>query len=188
MEGDWRNKVFINCDVTDNNGWFEWITFKHSLWRISLEDWGKVCIYMCVCVCVCMYVCMYMCCAWLLSYVQLFVTPWTVAHQAPLSMEDSPGKNTGVDCHALQGIFPTQEWNWGLLHCRWILYLLSYLESPYVCVCVCFIHLFIEYNWLSVSFTCTAQWFSTLLLSPSHCIYTHRYIYIKSITYNRFYI
>ena len=32
---------------------------------------------------------------------------------------DSPGKNTGVGCHALlQGIFPTQEWNQGLLHCR----------------------------------------------------------------------
>ena len=26
-------------------------------------------------------------CAQLLSFVQLFVTPWTVAHQAPLSME-----------------------------------------------------------------------------------------------------
>ena len=32
---------------------------------------------------------------------------------------DSPGKNTGVDCHTLlQGIFPTQESNHGLLHCR----------------------------------------------------------------------
>ena len=29
------------------------------------------------------------------SHVRLFVIPWTVAHQAPLSM-DSPGKNTGV--------------------------------------------------------------------------------------------
>ena len=29
----------------------------------------------------------------------------------------SPGKNTGVGCHAfLQGIFPTQGWNPGLLH------------------------------------------------------------------------
>ena len=26
----------------------------------------------------------------------------------------------------LQGIFPTQELNWGLLHCRWILCELSY--------------------------------------------------------------
>ena len=35
---------------------------------------------------------------------------------------DSPGKNTGVGCHAfLQGIFPTQELNQDLLPCRWIL-------------------------------------------------------------------
>ena len=32
----------------------------------------------------------------------------------------------------LQRIFPTQEWNWGLLHCRWILYQLSYQGSPRV--------------------------------------------------------
>ena len=33
---------------------------------------------------------------------------------------DSPGKNTGVGCHALlQGIFPTQGLNSGLPHCRW---------------------------------------------------------------------
>ena len=32
---------------------------------------------------------------------------------------DSPGKNTGVGCHALlQGMFPTQGPNPGLLHCR----------------------------------------------------------------------
>ena len=44
---------------------------------------------------------------------------------------DSPGKNTGVGCHSLlQGIFPTQELNWGLLHCRWILYPLSHRGSP----------------------------------------------------------
>ena len=36
---------------------------------------------------------------------------------------DSPGKNTGVGCHSLlQGIFPTQGLNPGLLHFRWILY------------------------------------------------------------------
>ena len=45
---------------------------------------------------------------------------------------DSPGKNTGVGCHALlQGIFPTQESNPGLLHCRWILnHCLSHQRSP----------------------------------------------------------
>ena len=40
---------------------------------------------------------------------------------------DSPGKNTGVGCHALlQGIFPTQRSNPGLPHCRQTLYRLSY--------------------------------------------------------------
>ena len=36
----------------------------------------------------------------------------------------------------LQGIFLTQESNLGLLHCRRILYQLSYQGSPCVCVCV----------------------------------------------------
>ena len=35
-----------------------------------------------------------------LSRVQLFVTPWTVIHQAPMSM-GFPGKHTGVGCHFL---------------------------------------------------------------------------------------
>ena len=43
---------------------------------------------------------------------------------------DSPGKNTEVGCHALlQGIFPTQGSNPGLLHCRQILYQLSHQGS-----------------------------------------------------------
>ena len=46
---------------------------------------------------------------------------------------DSPGKNTGVGCHALlQGIFPTQVSNPGLPHCRQILYQLSYREAHVV--------------------------------------------------------
>ena len=44
---------------------------------------------------------------------------------------DSPGKNTGVGCHALfRGIFPTQGLNLVLLHCRWILYHLNLQRSP----------------------------------------------------------
>ena len=44
---------------------------------------------------------------------------------------DSPGKNTGVGCHALlQGIFPSQGSNPGLLHCRRILYCLRHHRSP----------------------------------------------------------
>ena len=42
------------------------------------------------------------------SHDRLFVTPWTIAHQVPLSWH-SPGKSTGVGCHALlQGIFLSQ--------------------------------------------------------------------------------
>ena len=44
-----------------------------------------------------------------------------------LCSRDFPGKSTGVGYHfILQGIFPTQESNQHLLHCRWILYQLSY--------------------------------------------------------------
>ena len=42
----------------------------------------SVCVCMCVCVCVYVFVCM-------LSCVWLFATPWTIAHQAPLTMEFS---------------------------------------------------------------------------------------------------
>ena len=46
---------------------------------------------------------------------------------------DSPGKNTGVSCHALlQGIFPTQGSNLRLLHCRQILYCPNHQGSPQI--------------------------------------------------------
>ena len=42
-----------------------------------------------------------------------------------------PDQNTGVGSPSLlQGIFPAQGSNWGLLHCRWILYQLSYQGNP----------------------------------------------------------
>ena len=47
---------------------------------------------------------------------------------------DSPRNNTGVDCHSLlQRIFPIQESNLGLLHCRQTLYPLSYEGNPPLC-------------------------------------------------------
>ena len=63
----------------------------------------------------------------LLSHVQFFVTPWTARL---LCLQDFPGKSTGSGCHfLLQGIFPTQGLNLGLLHCRQTLYHLSHQES-----------------------------------------------------------
>ena len=50
-----------------------------------------------------------------------FYSPW-----------NSPGQNSGVgSCSLLQGIFPTQGSNPGLVHCR-ILYQLSHKGSPYL--------------------------------------------------------
>ena len=44
----------------------------------------------------------------------------------PLCPWNSPGKKTGVGCHSLlQGIFPTQGLNLGLLHCQQIFYCLN---------------------------------------------------------------
>ena len=59
------------------------------------------------------------------------IEPGSPALQADSLPAESPGepRNTGVgSLFLLQGIFPTQEWNQGLLHCRQILYQLSYQE------------------------------------------------------------
>ena len=61
-----------------------------------------------------------------------------IEHKSPTLQANSlptepPGKpkNTGMcSLSLLQGIFLTQESNWGLLYCRWILYWLSYQASP----------------------------------------------------------
>ena len=65
----------------------------------------NVCVYVCECV---------------LSHVQLFMTPWIVACQSPLSM-GFPRQGPGVGYPSfLQGIFLTQQSNLHLLHFRQI--------------------------------------------------------------------
>ena len=57
-------------------------------------------------------------------------SPTLQADSLPAEPQGKP-KNTGVGSLAfLQWIFPTQELNQGLLHCRWILHQLSYQEKP----------------------------------------------------------
>ena len=74
---------------------------------------------MCVCVCVCVLI---------TQSCPTLVTPWTVGHQAPLSMGFS---RQAMGCHSpLQGIFLTRGWNVGLLHYRQILYHPSHQGSP----------------------------------------------------------
>ena len=78
----------------------------------------------------------------LLSHVWLFMTPWTI-----VSPWSSSGQNIGVgSLSLLQGIFPTQEPNPGLLHFRWILYQLSQQGSPKVKVLVAKSYLSMEFS------------------------------------------
>ena len=61
------------------------------------------------------------------------IEPRSPALQANYLPAELPGrpKNTGVgDLFLLQGIFSTQESNQGLLHCRRILYQMSYQGNP----------------------------------------------------------
>ena len=61
-----------------------------------------------------------------LSCVRLFATQWTVR-----SMEFSRPEHWSGQPSLLQGIFPTQGSNWGLLHYRQTLYQLSYQGSSW---------------------------------------------------------
>ena len=57
-------------------------------------------------------------------------TPSLREDSLPAEPQGKP-KNTGVGSRSLlQGFFPAQGSNPGLLHCRWILYQLSHKRSP----------------------------------------------------------
>ena len=71
-----------------------------------------------------------MCAQWL-SHVLLFVTPWIVAHQAPLSME-FPAKNTGVGSFSRGCSRPRDQICVSCVSCisRWVLYHCTTWEAP----------------------------------------------------------
>ena len=62
--------------------------------------------------------------------VQLFAIPWTVAHQAPLSIVFSRQIYQGGLPFPSTGDLPDPGIEPGYLHCRQILYQLSYKGSP----------------------------------------------------------
>ena len=67
------------------------------------------------------------------SVVPDFLWPHGLQPARLLSLWNSPGKNTGVACHALlQEIFPTRGSNPGLLNCRQILYQLRHQEKVFL--------------------------------------------------------
>ena len=67
-----------------------------------------------------------------LSCVQLFLTPWTVAYQAPPSMGFSRQEYWSGLPFPSPGDLPDQGLNPGLQHCRQILYPLSHLVAQRV--------------------------------------------------------
>ena len=72
-------------------------------------------------------------------------SPTLQADSLPSESSGKP-KNTGVgSLSLLQEIFLTQESNWGLLHCRQILYQLSYQRAPIYWVYIYWITLL--YTW-----------------------------------------
>ena len=97
-----------------------------------------------------------MCCAVLSrSVVSDSLRPHGLLPARLLCPWDSPGKNTGVGCHALlQKVFPTEGSNPGLAHCRQILYLLSQQGSN-----ILFIHSFVN-RYLD----CSVSWFLWMML------------------------
>ena len=102
-----------------------------------------------------------MCCAVLsCSVLSDFWDPIDYSLLGSSVLGNSPGKNTGVDCHALlQRIFPTQGSNPGLLHCRQILYYLSYREALWMSVWRKAAHVFVRV-WVSMWLAC--MWVNVL--------------------------
>ena len=98
------------------------------------------------------------CCLVTKMCLTLFLWPHGLEPARHLCPWNFLGKNTVVGCHfLLQGIFPTQGSNRGLLHCRQILYQLSYEGSPVTSlvfanpvfvVSVIWSHLFVELNYI----------------------------------------
>ena len=71
---------------------------------------------------------------------------------------NSLGQITEVGSHSLlQWIFPAQESNWGVLHCRWILYQLSYQGSP-LKYQIPYLNLLSDSFWISFSKRTPSKW------------------------------
>ena len=113
----YKTEVFHKRPEKCSNTWTDWHQGKDkNLYKLNVN--------MCVCVCTLYDV---LSCSVVSNK---FATSWTRCQSARFLCGDSPGKNTGVGYPALQGIFPTQGTNRGLLRCRQILDWLSYQESP----------------------------------------------------------
>ena len=110
------------------------------------------------------YNCLVHICTWI-SYGQSCLTlcnPMNCSPRGSSVHGDSPGKNTGVGCHAfLQEIFPTQRSNPGLPHCRWILYCLSHQRRP-----IGYPGADVNFTWISFKFNMSLTHYLISLFYP----------------------
>ena len=106
--------IKFNFIVVRKHIWMVWIfenLLTFVLWSNKDEHYVTLVDVLCLVTQLCLTLCLPMDCS----------LPGSSVHG------DSPGKNAGVGCHALlQGIFPTQGSNPGLLHYRRILCHLSH--------------------------------------------------------------
>ena len=81
---------------------------------------------------------------------------------------NSPGQNTGGgSLSLLQGIFPTQGSNPGLLHCKWILCLLSHKGSLMFTMFTSKLNYEVNYVYLYKNYQAAFQSACLLSLSPA---------------------
>ena len=123
-----RNKVHNKCNELE-------LSWKHFLpWSVeklsstksvprAIKGWGPLLHSVCVCVCVCVFLVTRSC--------PTLCNPMDCSPPGSSVLGDSVSKNTGGGFRSLlQGIFPIQGSNLGLLHRRQILYHLSHQGSP----------------------------------------------------------
>ena len=118
----WRSSLWGQWSPTKDDGQFPKPLTQYSILRSQLAEatWDCFSFHLCTRIKIVTQSCLTLC------------DPMDCSPPGSLCPWDFPGKNTGVSSHSLlQGIFPTQRLNMGLLHCRRILYHLSHHQrSP----------------------------------------------------------
>ena len=121
----------------------------HRIFQARVLEWGAIAFSI---ICLLLISCF--------SHVWLFATPWTLAHQAPLSIGFSRREYWRELPYSIPGDFLTQRLKLCLLYCRQFLYPWSHCGSPYVFTCVYITHVYV--HTYRICFVSTLKIFSHL--------------------------